>query len=91
MKDNKELMNKTVKDSSDKSSQDENCSEPKNTTSENEDCKRISSHPDFLLIAQFITTFGSLLGIHHFYIDTIEDGLNVTTSEVEKDSYLNGR
>ena len=53
--------------------------------------KEISAHPDFLCIAQFIGTFGSLLGIPNFFIDTIEDGLNSSTSQIDEDSYLNGK
>jgi hypothetical protein len=53
--------------------------------------KKISAHPDFLCIAQFIGTFGNLLGIPHFFIDTIEDGLNSSTSKTGDDLYLDGK
>ena len=52
--------------------------------------KRISAHPDFICVAQFIGTFGSFLGIPQFFIDTIEDGLNSSTSKIDDDSYLDG-
>ena len=50
---------------------------------------RISAHPDFLCVAQFIGTFGGLLGIPQFFIDTIEDGLNSSNTDIS-DEYVKG-
>ena len=54
-----------------------------------EEFSRISAHPDFLCVAQFIGTFGGLLGIPQFFIDTIEDGLNSSNTDIS-DEYVKG-
>ncbi|KAL5253156.1 hypothetical protein ACHWQZ_G013066 [Mnemiopsis leidyi] len=63
-------------------------SEKENDTCvKSEEYTRISAHPDFLCVAQFIGTFGGLLGIPQFFIDTIEDGLNSSSNDIN-DEYV---
>ena len=55
-----------------------------------QDLGRISSHPDFLSVAQFIGSFGSLLGIPPISIDTLEDGLESNRLNSHQDAYYDG-
>lgn len=55
-----------------------------------EDFMRISADPDFVCVAQFIGTFGVLLGIPPISLDTLEDGLESNKSKSYLDAYSDG-